>query len=226
MVEKDFAFTNFDRVEISNNFRYEIIQSPDYSVRVSTHQNIAKHLDVYQANHTVYVKLEGSRGYANNDAVVTLKMPELNSLKVSGASRGSAVGFESVKPLTIAVSGASRLDIQVICGDARIDVTGASKIAGYIKARDTDFTVTGASRCELSGSTARTGLQVTGASQAEMADLVAQSADVNANGASRAVVNTDGELNLKASGASTVHYLGHPAIQQMDISGASHIEKQ
>jgi hypothetical protein len=226
IVEKVYTFTDFDRIEISNNFRYEITQSPDYSVKVSTHENIANHLDVYQTNHTVYVKLEQPHGYTNTDATVTIEMPELNSIKISGASRGSVSGFESSKPLTVGVSGASQLDLQVISGDANIHISGASKVTGYIKARDTDLTVSGASRCELKGSVDRAGIEISGASQADTADLVAQSAEVQVNGASRAVVNTDGELSLSVSGASTVHYLGHPVMQKMDISGASHIERQ
>jgi len=226
IVEKDYTFTNFDSIEISHNFRYEITQSPDYSVKVSTHENISQHLDVYQTNHTVYIKLEEPRGYSNIDATVSLKMPELNSIKVSGASRGSVTGFESSGPLTVAVSGASQLDLQAISGYTKINISGASKVTGYIKAQDTDIKVSGASRCELNGSAAQANIEVSGASQAEIADLVAQSAAVNVNGASQATVNSEGKLNLSVSGASSIHYLGHPDIQNMDISGASHIEKQ
>jgi hypothetical protein len=226
IIEKNYTFTNFDSIEISNNFRYEITQSPDYSVKVSTHKNISEHLDVYQSNRTLYIKLEEPRGYSNTDASVTLTLPELNSIKVTGASRGSLTGFESSKPLAVTVSGASQLDMKVISGNTKINISGAGKVTGYIKAQDTDLRVSGASRCELQGSVSKANIEVSGASQAEIADLTALSADVNVNGASRAVVNTEGDLRLNVSGASTVHYLGHPDITKMDISGASHIEKQ
>jgi hypothetical protein len=226
IVDKNFTFTNFNRVEVSNNFRYEISESPDYSVIVSTHENISQHLDVYQANGTVYIKLEQPHSYSNIDATVTIKMPELNSIKVSGASRGSVNGFESTKPLTATVSGASQMDLQVISGNTQISISGASKMTGYLKAQDTELSVSGASRCELNGSVAKAIIKVSGASQAQIADLVAQSANVEVNGASRATINTDGTLSLNVSGASTVHYLGHPVLQKMDVSGASHIEQQ
>jgi hypothetical protein len=226
IVDKTFTFTNFDSIEVSNNFRYEISQSPDYSVIVSTHENISQHLDVYQANGTVYIKLEQPHSYTNIDATVTIKMPELNSIKVSGASRGSVNGFESTKPLVASLSGASQMDLQVISGNTQINVSGASKITGYLKSQDTELSVSGASRCELSGSSAKAIIKVSGASQAQIADLVAQSANVEVNGASRATINTEGTLSLNVSGASRVHYLGHPVLQKMDVSGASHIEQQ
>jgi hypothetical protein len=226
IVEKDYTFTNFDSIEISHNFRYEISRSLDYSVKVSTHENISQHLDVYQTNRTVYIKLEEPHGFSNTGATVSLKMPELNSIKVSGASRGSVSGFESSAPLTVAVSGASQLDLQAISGYTRINISGASKVTGYIKAQDTDIQISGASRCELKGTAAQANIEVSGASQAEIADLLAQSEAVIVNGASKATVNSEGKLSLNVSGASSVHYLGHPEIQNMVISGASHIEKQ
>lgn len=226
IVDKNFTFTNFDSVEVSSNFRYEISQSPDYSVMVSTHENISRHLDVYQTNRTVYIKLEQPHSYSNIDATVTIKMPELNSIRVNGASRGSVIGFESTKPLAASVSGASQMDLRAISGNTQISVSGASKMTGYLKTLDTEINVSGASRCELDGSVGKVIIKVSGASQAQIADLVAQSAIVEVNGASRATINTDGNLSLNVSGASTVHYHGHPVLQKMDVSGASHIEQQ
>jgi hypothetical protein len=226
IVGKDYAFSDFGKIEISNNFRYEITQSADYTVRVSTHKNISEHLDVYQVDHTVYIGLEEPRGYSNTDASVSITLPQLDTVKVYGASRGSVSGFESSQPFEAAVSGASQLDLKVISGNAKITVSGASKITGYLKAQDTKLKVTGASRCDLAGSVANANLEVSGASQSETADLAAKSAAVQVNGASRAVVNTDGELSLNVSGASSVRYLGHPNLQNMKVSGASHIERQ
>jgi hypothetical protein len=226
IVQKGFVFKDFNKLEISSNFRYEISQSADYSVNVSTHQNISEYLDVYQTSNTVYIKLEGSRGYNNTDAKVTITMPELNSVKVSGASRGTINGFESTKPLEVRLSGASQMDLQVISGQTNIEVSGASKMTGYIKAQDTDLKVSGASNCTLQGSATKTNVDISGASTVSIGDLVAQAADVSVHGASRATVNTDGDLSLHVSGASTVHYLGQPEITRMDVSGASHVSRQ
>jgi hypothetical protein len=57
-------------------------------------------------------------------------------------------------------------------------------------------------------------------------DLIAQSAQLRVNRASRAVINTDGILSVSASGASSVYYVGNPDIQRLDITGASHLARQ
>lgn len=226
LVDKQYAFNDFDRLEIANNFHYDIRQSPDYLVTVSTHENIVQHLDVYQINRTVHIKLAEPHSYSNTDARVVIKMPQLSSIRISGATKGKVSGFESANPLSADISGASHMDLQFICGAADMQISGASQVSGYFKAGNTKIVVTGASRCEIQGSVASANIEVSGASRFETPDLIARSADVQVSGASRAVINTDGNLSVTASGASNVYYLGHPDMQRMDITGASHLARQ
>jgi hypothetical protein len=226
VVDKQFAFNDFDRLEIANNFHYDIRQSQDYLITVSTHANIVEHLDVYQINRTVFIKLAEPHSYSNTDAGVVIKMPQLSSIRISGASKGKISGFESANPFNADISGASHMDLRFICGIADMQISGASQVSGYFKAGNTKLIVSGASRCEIQGSVAAAKIEVSGASRVETPDLIAQSADVQVSGASRAVINTDGNLSITANGASNVYYLGYPDMQRMDITGASHLARQ
>jgi hypothetical protein len=64
---------------------------------------------------------------------VTVTMPQLRGLDVSGASHGTISGFGSTENLVLVVSG-------------------ASKVTGDVTAGDTDFRVAGASTLQLEGS--------------------------------------------------------------------------
>jgi hypothetical protein len=50
-----------------------------------------------------------------------------------------------------------------------------------------------------------------------------KSADVKLTGASYANIQTDGTLNINLSGASRLDYSGTPAVNKIDISGASSV---
>lgn len=225
IVEKEFDYKDFDSIEVSNAFQFEITQSSSYSIVVTTHENIVQHLDIHQSGNTLIIRLKpGSFTHTSPKATITL--PELNKLSVSGASRGSAKGFESSHNLKMEVSGASQLEAGMIAGAAEIDISGASKLTGTLKTRDTRITISGASRCEINGSAGTTDIEVSGASQMNSPDFQMQNTDANISGASQATISTSGTLNVEVSGASTLNYSGNPILGKVNVTGASNINRR
>jgi hypothetical protein len=62
-----------------------------------------------------------------------------------------------------------------------------------------------------------------GASRVDLAEFEVVSANVQVSGASTAVVNVTGTLDVEGSGASRVEYLGSPRMGRMSISGSSSV---
>jgi hypothetical protein len=222
IVNKVYDFAGFNAVEVSNNFEYNIVQSQDYRVVVSTHENIVSHLDVYQTGKTVHIGLN-SGSYYNTDAKVEIGLPLLDNLIVSGATHGNVQAVQPGVDCQLKVSGASRLNVDLATGAAVVNVSGASKVTGKLNAQDTRISVSGASTYEVSGSAGAVTAEISGASQMKTPEFAMASADVNVSGASRATVNTRGTLNLDVSGASTLNYLGNPVLSRVNVTGASHI---
>jgi hypothetical protein len=222
VVEETFDYKDFTNVEISSAIEYEINQASDYSVKVATHENILDLLDIHQSGKTLIVRLKPGC-YIHSDVRVTVNMPYLNKLEVSGASRGSLKGFKSDKDFEMRVSGASQTDINLESGDTEIEVSGASKIRGNLKANDIHFTASGASRCDFVGAAQNADITVSGASHLEWGSFRLKNVKIIASGASRADIYTDGELNLDISGASTLSYTGKPTLNKINVTGASKI---
>ena len=146
--------------------------------------------------------------YTNSETRAVIGMPDLSSLDVSGASRGSAKGFKSGNSLTITSSGASQTEIDIEAGSTHVEVSGASKFTGSLIAQDYRFNISGASTCEISGSAAQGNIEVSGASRFNSPNFKMQDTTVSVSGASTAKIFTSGTLNIEASGASTVTYSG------------------
>ncbi|MFN8469139.1 MAG: hypothetical protein U0X20_26515 [Caldilineaceae bacterium] len=64
-----------------------------------------------------------------------------------------------------------------------------------------------------------------GASTIDLQDFTGGDADVEPPAPVTVELNTSGTLNAKASGASTVHYLGDATLGQVDESGASTVKQ-
>lgn len=204
---EQYAFGNFTRVEISSAFEFEIKQSSSYSINVTADDNVIDYVQVSQNGPTLKIRL----GTVPSFRLVTLRasvtIPQLRGLAVSGASRGTVSGFSSAESLNITVSGASRITGDMTAGDIGFDVSGASTI-------------------QLEGSADNIVAVVSGASRFNLGDFAVNDVDVDISGASTGTVNLNGRLDANVSGASTLLYIGEPAMGTINVSGASTLTRK
>ena len=222
---KAFDFDGFDTVEISNAFNYSIEQSQSYSVKVSAYENIFTYLDIRESTGKLIVQMKPG-SYSNSRPEITISMPLLKELSVSGNSRGRIGKFITDKDFKAVISGASQLTLDMESRNIDLEVSGFSKLAGTIKGLDTRINISGASQGELKGSSASTNIEISGASRASMDDLQMANADADISGASQATIFTNGTLNAEVSGASTLEYKGNPTLQDINVTGGSSIVKK
>jgi hypothetical protein len=222
---KEFYFKDFDSIEISNSFQFEIKDSDSYSIIITCRENIVPYLDVYKSGRQLTVSLKPGF-HTKGDLNAEIGLPNLNSLAVSGDSKGSARGFGSSNDLKLNVSGASQLDVDMEAGDTVIELSGVSKIKGYLDAQKTKIRISGVSTCELEGASGNSDLDVSGASTASLEDFQLEDVNIKVSGASTAIINTDGILNLDISGASTLEYYGNPTLSKVSVTGASKIKSK
>jgi hypothetical protein len=219
---KQYDLKDFDSIEISNSFLFEVKQSSVYSVSVSCRKNITTFLDVYVTGQTLVVRLKPGM-FTNGDLKATISLPQIHRLQVSGASHGSIRGFKSSNDLDLSVSGASQLDTDIEASETSVEISGISKLTGKLQLQKTRFSLSGASSCDLNGKAGDVDLEVSGASTANLKEFPMNNLNINVSGASTAVVKTDGTLNLDVSGASTLEYYGNPTLSKVSVTGASKI---
>jgi hypothetical protein len=223
--EKEYALEGFSQVEVSNAVEFELTESESYSVMVTGYENLIERLDVELSEQTLVVRLKPGTYFRNNIKAV-IGMPELDKLTVSGASRGTAVGFVSTGVCILEISGASRADIDIEVGTVIMNVSGASRVTGAISTQTATLIISGASRCQLTGSSDAMNLDVSGASQAHLSEFPTENTNANVSGASKAIVNVTGLLNVDLSGASTLTYTGNPTLGMVNVTGASRLSSE
>jgi hypothetical protein len=202
-------FTNFEALVVSDAFQVDIRQGDEFSVTIRADDNLQDYLQVVQKGDTLYIGLQPDHSY--NLRQVTLQaevvMPGLASLDLSGSSHGRVAGFSSGDPLKVNLSGSSSLDGEIACGNASFDLSGSSDLV-------------------LAGSAHDVKLQASGASHADLGEMPAVDVTVNLSGASDATVNPSGTINVDASGASQLYYLGSPTLGTTNLSGASEMQRK
>jgi hypothetical protein len=209
VVTVEQEITGFEVLNVSNAFEVDVNRSDDYQVVVRVDDNLEQYLEVVKEGNELRIGLETGRAYSLSDATLEaeIDMPALTGVTLSGASRVTIAGFGSSEPLDADLSGASRLE-------------------GDIEAGDSGFRVSGSSRVVLRGEADDVTIDASGSSRVDLSDFAGEDANVEASGSSTVIVNPSGTLDVAASGASRVYYVGSPTLGNIDTSGASSVERR
>jgi hypothetical protein len=227
LITEEFNFSDFNCVQVANVFEVEISQSDTFGISITADDNIMEYVIVNRSGDSLQVRLKQGYNYHSITAIAKISMPDIERLDMSGATEGVLNEFVSTNDVTVTVSGASNLTLSGLsAGDVRVEVSGASRVNGNLTAGDVDFEVSGASNLSLTGSGQALKAGVSGASKLSLDNFSTDNADIDVSGASTGVVNTGGTLDANVSGASTLYYIGSPLMGDIDISGASSVQKK
>jgi hypothetical protein len=227
---KEYDFSNFTGVQVGGPFDVSITPSNSYSISITAPQDRFNNVKVEQSGSTLEVGMSFSfwsfwRNFGSKSKL-EISMPELDNLNLSGATSGTVAGFTSNSNFQLELFGASNAEINIGAYDTSADLTGASHVSGVFNVHDLTLSVSGASNAELSGTGNNLNLQAAGASGADLGNLQVVDANVQLSGASHVTVDAASKLNITASGASNLSYVGNPSIGTVDVTGASSIHQK
>jgi hypothetical protein len=197
---------DFDKIEISNSFNVRVNYAKDYTVTVQIDDNLQEYLIIEKVGKTLRIGLESGRSYRDVHSQALVTLPDICKLGLSGASIVTIKGFEFKHPFELHLSG-------------------ASKVYGDLKTGDLEMHLSGASDVDLSGRGENLNISASGASTVTLNEFRVKDASLGLSGASKCMVNIEGELDVTASGSSKVKYCGPGSIGSVQTTGSSKIRK-
>jgi hypothetical protein len=132
--------------------------------------------------------------------------PDLKSIDFSGATELSCDSGVHYNNLSINISGAGRVDMELQTNDLNAIVSGGAELIFRGKSNSFDVSITGAGNID--------------AQKFEVQDC-----SIDISGFGRAKVNAIKNLEVNISGAGKVEYTGNPEVKQ-SITGAGKIYKR
>ena len=185
---RQFTAGNFSKVDVSGAFVVRFRKGDTYKVVADGREKDLDDVKVDVDGNTLEVSMErnGLFDWSNRKRIgLTITVPAINDLKLSGASKASLAGFGNFDNLNLDMSGACRT---VFDGQVKKLTIGLS----------------GASNAILRGHADQLDADLSGASKIEATSLSVDKAQVEASGASHANLGQVGKLDSEASGASKV----------------------
>lgn len=160
-VEEVRDVSGFTKVSVGGTISSTITVGESFRVVVRTEQDMLEKIKTTVKNGKLRVGYE--RGYWNNKrdrkrkrktkVHVTISLPSMEALDISGASKSSVTGVQADK-FDIDISGASVVDLSGTANDVDIDVSGASVLNGkQFFTQFAEIDLSGASNTKLNVST-------------------------------------------------------------------------
>jgi len=202
------TYSNFDAIDASNAFSVYIIFSDlEESIEIEANDNLHQYIEVKKANGVLKIGLERNvyvRGSATLNAYITTK--NISEFIGSGASRFIVESIVETDNVNIYLSGASTFTRELVADLLHADLSGASNLT-------------------IQGTSNTFDVEASGASVLRDYGFETNSLIADLSGASNMYVSVEDEIDVEASGASTLHFKGQAVITHQDISGASSVKK-
>lgn len=206
---------DFESVEASGSYHVVLRPGAAYHVEAAGRERDLEHLRVDVRGGRLRIQRRDGSGFFpslnfnEKPVLVTITLPRLNRLELSGTCRADAAGFP----------GRDAAD------EFRLKATGActARVAGLNGGR-INVDLSGASRADLSGQADALDADGSGVCFLNAERLKTRNANFDLSGASNAKTNVSNELRADLSGASHVEYRGTPTTINKDLSGASTVK--
>jgi len=135
------------------------------------------------------------------DLEVTVTMPDLDALFLSGATEAN-------------------LGDRFVGRELAIDVSGAGSVRGSVDYEILRTGISGAGSAELRGKATQLRIVISGAGSFDGKNLASSGASAEVSGTGRALVKVEKRLDVNLSGAASVRYWGDPLVEKR-VSGTA-----
>ncbi len=197
----------FKGIEAGGAFEVELKTGPVLSVEIESDDNLIKYVETRVSGGVLKLNTKGNLSINNGHFKAFITVPEIKSIKCSGAASVKAV------------------DLLTCAGKMSLEVSGAGGIKAEADAPEIEAEASGAGNIELSGRTRNFTAKASGSGDIKTKNLKSENTDVTVSGAGTAHVYASVSLKAEASGAGNIYYNGGGSVQQK-VSGAGSIKPE
>ena len=194
----------FTQIDMGGSADLLVTEGASFEIEVTTDSALQEHVTTEVVGNTLRIEQHYSIIGASPSVAVSVTVPDLTRLDVSGASEAT-VRSVTAEGLDIGISGAGDIDLAADAQRLTISVTGAGTVTAH-------------------GTVDSGSITVSGAGGIEGEDMTIADATVSVSGAGSVKVRVRHSLDAHVSGAGTIVYYGDPRVTQ-DVSGAGSISQ-
>jgi hypothetical protein len=193
---------NFTNINAKGVYQLVVQQGKIFKVTVSLDDNLFNRIQLSMERKTLKLVVQAPATFFPTSLKVTVTMPQLLGLNLSGGASASISGFKSPEDFTLFLSAKGLLE-------------------GSIIAKDLIFYLSQGARVVLSGSGLKLELNSVDGSLLDMSKLDVMRAEVKLDDASEAVINVTGQIDVDLKNKSKLYFSGNPVFTNTSVTGGS-----
>lgn len=201
--------SSFHGIDVSSAFNVYLSQSSDEAVAVSAASTKDRDMITVEVKEGVlYIGLNKAWKWSNGNKKLRayISFKQIDKLSISGAC-------------DVYINGVLKADM------LKVNQSGASDLKGKLDVSKLYVDLSGASDMMITGNATRLYVEASGASDFKGFDLVSETCEAKASGASDIRITVNKELSAEASGASDVKYRGSCTIKEVKSSGSASVSR-
>lgn len=196
---------DFTKLDVSGAYDVKLVQDSSLTISITADDNLLKQITTEVSGGKLKIK-NNNNMCPSGQMEITIGVRNLDEIDQSGAVNFSTQGKLVTKDLSLNLSGASKLDMDLDA--ANVNTTGSGAIEVNLKGQATTHT-----------------MNISGGAKMHAFDFVVGNYDIETSGAGDFEINVLHELTVNSSGASDIKYKGNPTTINNKKSGVSTITK-
>jgi hypothetical protein len=205
VIIKEREVKGFNAISIKGAFDVVLKNGNKESLSVEADENLISNI-ISNINDSILEIYNIKTVVRSKELKLIICCPQLNSIDFSGATELSCDSLIKYKNLSINISGAGRVDMELQTNELNAIVSGGAELVFSGKSNLFDVSITGAGNID-----------------AQKFDV--QDCRIDISGFGRAKVKAIKKLEVNISGAGKVEYIGDPEIKQ-SITGVGKIYRK
>jgi hypothetical protein len=202
--------SGFNSIEVSGAISLYLSQGNEEAVAVSANSNEGTgriRTELKNGILHIYPERGGWMGWGNSRMKAYVTFKSLKRIEASGACN-------------VKLTEAIKLD------NLEIEMSGASDFSGTVGAGIIRLSASGASQIRIAGTSGKTQVEASGASDIKAYDLKTDYCRMNASGASVIRITVNKEMDISASGGSSIYYKGQGLMRGISTGGGATVKRR
>jgi len=206
--KKNITIKGINKIDITIACKMYLQQSQSESLKIEADEDILEQLDVVQNDSTLHIDSDCAHNdFKEWNVKIYVSLKELKKLDISGAVKLKNKDVLKGEKLSIKISGAADLDLNLDVNKLLADFSGAVN-------------------ADLEGRADYVVMDMSGASRVDADDLITQAFYLDFSGFGKAEIHAEKVLKVDMSGMGVVKYSGNPQKIKTETSGLGRVKSR
>ena len=203
---KDLSLKPYDEIKVSGPIKLLLRQDSTYKLNIGADSSVIGMVKADVSGHELTLKLDAEKYCGKDSIIITAGIGDLKKLSAAEAVKVYTTSKINLNDITINLSGATLLKLDINAGKLTLNNDGAAAI-------------------NLIGQAGAHVLKSKGTLNLDAFDFAAGIYDLDIEGAGKANINVLNDLKVRTTGATEIYYKGNPKNVDEKKSGVSKLQK-